>query len=68
MADVDEAVAEHFLMEESPPPETLREGIRRATLSLSFVPVRARRKCIIVPCPWHAAILQQSAPALLRLQ
>ena len=42
VADVDEAVAEYFLMEESPPADTLREGIRRATLSLSFVPVRAR--------------------------
>ena len=41
LADVDEAVAEFFLMEESPPADVLREGIRRATLDLAFVPVRA---------------------------
>ena len=37
---MDESVAEYYLMEEAPPPKVLREGIRRATLGLSLVPVR----------------------------
>ena len=39
LADVDEEVGELFLMEEEIPAETLREAIRRATISLQFVPV-----------------------------
>lgn len=39
---MDEGVAEYYLTEESPPGDVLQEGIRRGTLSLRFVPVRAR--------------------------
>jgi elongation factor G len=39
LADVDEEVGELFLMEEEISAETLREAIRRATISLQFVPV-----------------------------
>ena len=39
VADVDEEVGELFLMEEPVEPTVLRAAIRRATLSLSFVPV-----------------------------
>jgi elongation factor G len=39
VADVDDEVAELFLMEEEVPEETLRAAIRRATISCQFVPV-----------------------------
>ena len=39
VAEVDETVGELFLMEEPVDADTLRGGIRRATLSLKFVPV-----------------------------
>lgn len=39
IAEVDETVGELFLMEEPVDDETLRQGIRRATLALKFVPV-----------------------------
>eukprot|EP00291_Cryptomonas_curvata_P017328 CAMPEP_0172162286 /NCGR_PEP_ID=MMETSP1050-20130122/6585_1 /TAXON_ID=233186 /ORGANISM="Cryptomonas curvata, Strain CCAP979/52" /LENGTH=703 /DNA_ID=CAMNT_0012832255 /DNA_START=306 /DNA_END=2416 /DNA_ORIENTATION=- len=40
VAEVDEELAEHFLSSEDPPsPAMLRSAIRRATLSLKFVPV-----------------------------
>ena len=39
IAEVDETVGELFLMEEPVVNETLRAGIRRATLALKFVPV-----------------------------
>ena len=39
VAEVDEEVGELFLMEEPVDTETLRNGIRRATLALKFVPV-----------------------------
>ena len=39
IAEVDETVGELFLMEEPVDCETLRAGIRRATLALKFVPV-----------------------------
>lgn len=39
VAEVDEEVGELFLMEEPVDSETLRAGIRRATLALKFVPV-----------------------------
>jgi len=52
LADVDEAVAEFFLMEESPPADVLREGIRRATLDLAFVPVRS----VTAHCACHCSI------------
>ena len=39
IAEVDEAVGELFLLEEPVDNETLKAGIRRATLALKFVPV-----------------------------
>lgn len=39
VAEVDEGVGELFLMEEPVDAASLRHGIRRATLSLGFVPV-----------------------------
>ncbi len=39
IAEVDETVGELFLMEEPVDCETLKGGIRRATLALKFVPV-----------------------------
>ena len=39
IAEVDEEVEELFIMEEPVPEEILRKAIRRATLSLKFVPV-----------------------------
>lgn len=39
LAEVDDAVGELFLMEEEVPEEVLKAAIRRATLSLQFVPV-----------------------------
>ncbi len=39
LAEVDDEVGELFLMEEEVDAETLRAAIRRATLSLAFVPV-----------------------------
>lgn len=39
IAEVDEAVGELFLLEEPVDSETLKAGIRRATLALKFVPV-----------------------------
>jgi len=39
VADVDDAIAEKFLMEESPSAEELGEAIRRSALALKFVPV-----------------------------
>lgn len=39
IAEVDETVGELFLMEEPVDSETLKGGIRRATLALKFVPV-----------------------------
>lgn len=39
VAEVDETVGELFLLEEPVDAETLRGGIRRATLALKFVPV-----------------------------
>ena len=39
VAEADETVGELFLMEEPVDAETLRGGIRRATLALKFVPV-----------------------------
>lgn len=39
LAEVDDEVGELFLMEQEVDAETLRTAIRRATLSLAFVPV-----------------------------
>lgn len=39
IADVDDAVAEFYLNEETPPIDILKKAIRNATLSLKFVPV-----------------------------
>lgn len=39
LADVDDEIAEFFLMEEMPDAETLKAAIRRQTLDCSFVPV-----------------------------
>ena len=39
VAEVDEIVGELFLLEEPVDAETLKGGIRRATLALKFVPV-----------------------------
>lgn len=39
VAEADETVGELFLMEEPVDSQTLRDGIRRATLALKFVPV-----------------------------
>ena len=39
IADVDEQLGELFLMEELIDEDTLREAIRRATVSLAFVPI-----------------------------
>ena len=39
LADVDEEIAEMFLMEETPSNEQLAAAIRRATISLKFTPV-----------------------------
>ncbi len=39
LADVDDAIAEKFLMEEAISEEELKAGIRRATIALKFVPV-----------------------------
>ena len=39
IAEVDETVGELFLLEEPVDNETLKAGIRRATLALKFVPV-----------------------------
>lgn len=39
VAEADETVGELFLMEEPVDADTLRDGIRRATLALKFVPV-----------------------------
>lgn len=39
IAEVDEAVGELFLLEEPVDNETLKAGVRRATLALKFVPV-----------------------------
>lgn len=39
IADVDDEIGELYLMEEDIPENTLREAIRRSTISLDFVPV-----------------------------
>lgn len=39
VAEVDEEVGELFLMEEPIQPQVLRDAIRRATISLKFVPI-----------------------------
>ena len=39
LADVDETIAELFLMEETPTPEQFKEAIRSTTISCQFVPV-----------------------------
>lgn len=39
LADVDDEIAELFLMEEIPDPETLKAAIRKAVISCNFVPV-----------------------------
>ncbi len=39
LADVDEGIAEKFLMEEEPTPEEIAAAIRKATIALKFVPV-----------------------------
>ena len=39
VAEVDEAVGELFLLEQPVDADSLRDGIRRATLALNFVPV-----------------------------
>jgi len=39
LADVDDEIAEFFLMEEEPSVETLKAAIRRQTIALKFVPV-----------------------------
>jgi elongation factor G len=39
LADVDDEIAEQFLMEETPSEEELKAAIRRCTLNCSFVPV-----------------------------
>ena len=46
VAEADEAVGELFLMEEPVDADTLRGGIRRATLALKFVPVFMGRSAI----------------------
>jgi elongation factor G len=39
LADADDEIAEHFLMEEMPDAETLKAAIRRTTVACTFVPV-----------------------------
>ena len=39
LADVDDEIAEFFLMEETPDEETIKAAIRRQTIACSFVPV-----------------------------
>jgi elongation factor G len=39
LADVDDEIAEYFLMEEAPPQDVLKNAIRRQTLACKFVPV-----------------------------
>jgi len=39
LADVDDEIAEYFLMEEIPDAETMKAGIRRAVIACKFVPV-----------------------------
>lgn len=39
LADIDEAIAEKFLMEEEPTVEELNAAVRRQTIALKFVPV-----------------------------
>ena len=39
LADVDEEIADLFLLEEEPDVPTLRAAIRRQTIGLAFVPV-----------------------------
>ena len=39
LADVDEEIAELYLMEEDPPLELLKAAIRRQTVARNFVPV-----------------------------
>lgn len=39
LADVDDEIAELFLMEEMPSPEQLKDAIRRQTIACDFVPV-----------------------------
>lgn len=39
LADVDDEIAEIFLMEETPTPAQIKAAIRRATISLKFTPV-----------------------------
>jgi elongation factor G len=39
LADVDDEIAELFLMEEEPTPEQIKAAIRRATIALKFTPV-----------------------------
>ena len=53
VAEVDEEVGELFLMEEPVDTETLRNGIRRATLALKFIPVFMGRWALQLVCCWH---------------
>ena len=39
LADVDEEIAEMFIMEEEPTNQQIKDAIRRATLALTFNPV-----------------------------
>lgn len=54
VAEADETVGELFLMEEPVDSDTLRAGIRRATLDLKFVPVfmgRSATRDSLTPLP-----------------
>eukprot|EP00850_Spirogloea_muscicola_P002290 SM000008S22379 [mRNA] locus=s8:1421279:1428064:+ [translate_table: standard] len=58
VSEVDDTLAEKFLMEEPIQPEELQDAVRRATLSLKFIPVYMGRGAItlrwcggLLPCP-----------------
>ena len=65
VAEADETVGELFLMEEPVDADTLRDGIRRATLALKFVPVFMGRSAtqhvtrIIAACSLQCAACHQ---------
>ncbi len=65
VAECDETVGELFLMEEPVDSETLRGGIRRATLALKFVPVFMGRSVIGMCWLLYCAVLCCAAPPAL---